>query len=189
MSLRPGRLVVVSSLRLLRSTRIHAVALGGALFLAKIAGIGGNWLFPAVYSGLAAAMALYTVALRSRGFLEYASSSLSCPLTVLLLALGAGVAAAVVSIPVSLILGTHPGPVIAGVALLLGASYTLVVLPLGTILPLLAILYIVGRPGSGPLHLVLASILLGLALAPLSCLAGPGGLDLRRRLHGRRPRV
>ncbi len=182
MSLRPERLVAVAAVRLLRSPRIHVVALGGALFLARLVGVSSpDSTFPAVYSGLAAAMALYTVLARSRGFLEYASSVLSCPLAVALLALGAGTAAAVVSVPVSLILGSTPGPALAGAALLLGASYTLVVLPLGTSLPLLAALYVAARPGGGPTVIILVSVLLGLALAPLACLAGPGGFDVRRR--------
>lgn len=182
MPLRPERLAAVTTVRLLRSPRIHAVALGGALFLAKLAGIGGGgWLFPAVYSGLAVAVALYTVAVRSRGFLEYASSTLPCPLVLAVLALGAGAAAAVVSIPVALILGSIPEPAMVLAALLMGASYSLAVLPLGTSLPIFILLYLVLKLGGGPATLISASLLLGLALAPLACIAGPGGLSIRGR--------
>ncbi len=187
MPLRPERLVVVSAIRLLRSPRIHGVALGGALFLARLSGIGeGGWLFPAVYSGLAVAITLYTIAARSRGFLEYASSSLPCPLMAALLALGAGIASAVVSIPVSLILGATPEPLTIAAALMLGASYTLTVLPLGTSIPILIALYLALKLGNGPQTLVTASLLLGMAMTPLACLTGPGGLDIRVRMQ-RRP--
>ncbi len=183
MSLKPERLLVITALRLLRSPRIHIVTLGGALFLTRFSSINENtWLFPAIFSGLAAAIALYTVAMRSKGFLDYASSSLSCPLVVTLLAMGAGATAVVTSIPVSVILNLVPSPTIVGAAFLLGTTYSLVVLPLGTSLPIFIALYIAVRLGSDPIITILVSIMFGLALAPLTCLTELGGLNARRLL-------
>ena len=183
MPLRPWRLVVLTALRLLRSPRLHLVALLGALILARLMGVARTgWFFPAAYSGLATAIALYTVVARSRGFLEYASSTLTCPGALLLLALGAGAAAAATSIPVSLALGTQPQLLTIVAALLLGASYTLIVMPLGTTLPLLLALYLAAKQGGGPTAFIAVSTVLALATLPIACIAGPGGLDPRKRL-------
>ena len=184
--MRLERLPLVAASRLLRSPRIHVVALGGALFLARALGRPGGWLLPSVYSGLAAAMALYVAVSRSRGFLDYAASTAPCPLTLALLAAGSGLAAAAVSVPVSLLLGSTPGPLLLLASALLGAAYFLAVLPLGTSLPLLAALYLAARPGRGPEWVLAASLAVGLLLAPAACLAGPGGLDPRRRLYPER---
>ena len=183
MSLKPERLLVITALRLLRSPRIHIVVLGGVLLLTRFSNVNEyTWLFPAIFSGLATAIALYTVTMRSKGFLDYASSSLSCPLVVTLLALGAGATSAVISIPVSTILNLVPSPKMIGTAFLLGATYSLVVLPLGTSLPILIVLYIAARLSSDPTIIILTNIMFGLALAPLTCLMELGGLDARRLL-------
>ena len=177
------RLPLVAASRLLRTPRLHLVALGGALLLARAGGPPGGWLLPSVFSGLAAAMALYLVVSGSRGFLDYAASTMPCPLVLVLLAVGSGLAAAAVSLPVSLVLGSTPEPMVPAASAVLGAAYFLAVLPLGTSLPLLAALYLASKLGHGAWLLVAASLAAGLALAPLACLVGPGGLSPRRMLR------
>ncbi len=195
MPLKPGRLAVISAVRLLRSPRTHLLGLGGALFLATVAGLhpGGGGLMPAVYSSLVVAMVFYAIATSSRGFLEYASSTLGCPGSLAVMAAGAGAASAALAPLVAILtMGAHgleASPEAALYALVLGASYSLVVLPAGTTLPLLGILYLAVRQSArwgGPL-LVGLSTALALASLWLACRLGPGAASLRGLLwRGRR---
>ena len=189
MPLRAYRLAAISAYRLLRSPRVHVLLVAGSLLLTAMMHIPGGPLLAAIYSSLVTSIAFYTIASRSRGFLEYISSILGCTKALILTTLGSGAAAAATA-PLALLIISHgsirPEDMFVALfyALLLGTAYSLSILPTGTTLPMMALLLLALKT-SNPAVAAAVSAMLALPALIYTCRLGVASFSLRERLWSR----